>query len=137
LEALRGDPVAALKIARTATDYTRENDLGIYRLCQSRVRRAWRAPSPDRLSPSAELKQGLAAHTEAGSKAWTPFLAGLLAQVEAEGNQHSEALSRIAETLTLANEISEHWVDSFLQRIRGEILSGEGGAIGRRETPVL
>jgi predicted ATPase len=59
---------------------------------------------------------------EVGSKAWTPFLAGLLAQVEAEGNQHSEALSRIAEALTLANEISEHWVDSFLQRIRGEIL---------------
>jgi predicted ATPase len=51
------------------------------------------------------------------------LFAGLLAQVEAEGNQHSEALSRIAETLTLANEISEHWVDSFLQRIRADILS--------------
>ncbi|HTV30467.1 MAG TPA: hypothetical protein VMF32_22170, partial [Xanthobacteraceae bacterium] len=47
----------------------------------------------------------------------------LLAQVEAEGNRHSEALSRIAEALPLANEISEHWADSFLQRIRGEALS--------------
>ena len=72
---------------------------------------------------TTELKGGLAARREAGYKAWTPLFAGLLAQVEAERNQHSEALSRIAETLMLAKEISEHWVGSFLQRIRGEILS--------------
>ena len=123
LEALRGDPVAALKIARTATDYTRENDLGLYRPW-AKVYLGWaRARLGEHETGTTELKQGLAAHTEAGNKAWTPLLAGLLAQVEAEGNQHSEALSRIAEALTLANEISEHWVNSFLQRIRGEILS--------------
>ena len=123
LEALRGDPVAALKIARTATDYARENDLGLYRRF-AKVYLGWaRAGLGEHENGTTELKQGLAAHTEAGNKAWTPFFAGLLAQVEAEGNQHSEALSRIAEMLTLANEISEHWVDSFLQRIRGEILS--------------
>jgi predicted ATPase len=123
LEALRGDPIAALKIAGTATDYTRENDLGLYQPW-AKVYLGWaRARLGENETGATELKQGLAAHTEAGNKAWTPLLAALLAQVEAEGNQHSEALSRIAETLTLANEISEHWVDSFLQRIRGEILS--------------
>jgi class 3 adenylate cyclase/predicted ATPase len=123
LEALRGDPVAALKIARTATDYARENDLGLYRQWAS-FYLAWaRARLGEHETGTTELKEGLAARMEAGYKAWTPLFAGLLAQVEAERNQHSEALSRIAETMTLAKEISEHWVDSFLQRIRGEILS--------------
>ena len=122
LEALRGDPVAALKIARTATDYARENDLGLYRQF-AKVYLGWaRARLGEHKTGTTELKQGLAAHREAGYKAWTTLFAGLLAQVEAEGNRHSEALGRIAETLTLATEISEHWVDSFLHRIRGEIL---------------
>jgi predicted ATPase len=122
LEALRGDPVAALKIARTATDYTRENDLGLYRPWAKAYLGWARARLGEHETGATELKQGLAAHTEAGNKTWTSWFAGLLAQVEAEGNQHSEALSRIAEALTLANEISEHWADSFLQRIRGDIL---------------
>jgi class 3 adenylate cyclase/predicted ATPase len=128
LEVLRGDPVAALKIARTATDYARENDLGLYRQWAS-VYLGWaRARLGEHETGTTELKEGLAARTEAGYKAWTPFFAGLLAQVEAEGNQCSEALSRIAETLTLAKEISEPWCESFLQRIRGEILSKDDPA---------
>jgi class 3 adenylate cyclase/tetratricopeptide (TPR) repeat protein len=122
LEALRDDPVAALKIARTATDYAVENDLGLYRQW-SKVYLDWaRARLGEHGTGATELKQGLAARREAGYKAWTPLFTGLLAQVQAEGNQHSEALSRIAEALTLATEISEHWVDSFLHRIRGETL---------------
>jgi class 3 adenylate cyclase/tetratricopeptide (TPR) repeat protein len=122
LEALRGDPVAALRIAKTATDYAVENDLGLYRRW-AKFYLGWaRARLGEHETGATELKQGLAARREAGYKAWTPFFAGLLAQVEAEGNQHSEALGCIAEALTIANEISEHWVDSFLQRIRGEIL---------------
>jgi class 3 adenylate cyclase/tetratricopeptide (TPR) repeat protein len=122
LEVLRGDPVAALKIARTATDYARENDLGLYRRF-AKIYLGWaRARLGEHETGASELKQALAAHREAGDKAWTTLFAGLLAQVEAEGNQHSEALGRIAETLTLATEISEHWVDSFLHRIRGDTL---------------
>jgi class 3 adenylate cyclase/DNA-binding winged helix-turn-helix (wHTH) protein/tetratricopeptide (TPR) repeat protein len=122
LEVLRGDPIAALKMARTATDYARENDLGLH-WAMAKIYLGWaRARLGEHESGITELKQALAAHTETGYKTYITFFAGLLAQVEAEGNQHREALSRIAEALTLANEISEHWVDSFLQRIRGEIL---------------
>ena len=122
LEVLRGDPIAALKIARTAMDYARENDLGLHRQF-AKVYLGWaRAMLGEHETGTTELKQGLAAHREAGYKAWTTLFAGLLAQVEADGGQYSEALSRIAKALTLAIEISEHWVDSFLHRIRGEIL---------------
>jgi predicted ATPase len=103
-------------------DYSRENDLGVYRP-MAIVYLGWaRARLGESETGVSELKQGLAAYMEAGNKAWSTLFAGLLAQVEAEGGQYSEALSRIAETLTLAKEISEHWVDSFLHRIRGEIL---------------
>jgi len=122
LEALRDDPVAALKIARTGADYSRESDLGIYRP-MAIVYLGWaRARLGESETGVSELKQGLAAYVAAGNKAWSTLFAGLLAQVEAEGGQYSEALSRIAETLALATEISEHWVDSFLHRIRGETL---------------
>ena len=98
LEVLRGDPIAALKMARTATDYARENDLGLH-WRMAKIYLGWaRARLGEHESGTTELKQGLAAHTETGYKAWTTLFAGLLAQVEAEGNQHSEALSRIAES---------------------------------------
>ena len=125
LEVLRGDPIAALKMARTATtDYAaRKTDLGLH-WAMAKIYLGWaRARLGEHESGITELKQALAAHTETGYKTYITFFAGLLAQVEAEGNQHREALSRIAEALTLANEISEHWVDSLLHRIRGEILS--------------
>ena len=113
LEVLRGDPIAALKIARTAMDYARENDLGLHRQF-AKVYLGWaRAMLGEHETGTTELKQGLAAHREAGYKAWTTLFAGLLAQVEADGGQYSEALSRIAKALTLAIEISEHWVDFF------------------------
>ena len=76
--------VAALKIARTATDYARENDLGLHRRL-AKVYLGWaRARLGEHETGTTELKQGLAAHTEAGYKAWTTLFAGLLAQVEAE-----------------------------------------------------
>ena len=74
LEALRGDPVAALKIARTATDYARENDLGLYRpygkslpglgTRQARRTRDWHNRAETRFS---------GAYGGRGIKLWTPF----------------------------------------------------------------
>ena len=95
LEALRGDPVPTLKIARTGTEYARENDLGIY-WPMAKVYLGWaRARLGESETGMSELKQGLAAYMEAGNRAWSTFFAGLLAQVEADGGQYSEALSRI------------------------------------------
>jgi predicted ATPase len=109
-------------VGRRGADYSRENDLGVYRP-MAIVYLGWaRARLGESETGMSELKQGLAAYMEAGNRAWSAFFAGLLAQVEADGGQYSEALSRIAKTLTLAIEISEHWVDSFLHRIRGETL---------------
>ena len=51
-----------------------------------------------------------------------PLFYGLLAELEAEENNTERATTRIDEALALANETTEHGTDSFLHRIRGEIL---------------
>jgi hypothetical protein len=67
------------------------------------------------------LKEGLAAYFENGNKAWAPFYKGLLAEIEAR--EHAdESLVEIEAALALAVEIDEHWTNSFLHRVRGEIL---------------
>jgi predicted ATPase len=53
---------------------------------------------------------------------YVPFLQGLLSEFEAENQNQAGALTRIEEALAIANQTGEHWTDSFLYGIRGEIL---------------
>src|SRR5262249_30947119 len=55
-------------------------------------------------------------------KQGVPFYQGLLAEIEAERQDVKQALTRIDEALGLAQQTGEHWTDSFLHRIRGELL---------------
>jgi hypothetical protein len=57
-----------------------------------------------------------------GNKVFAPLFQGRLAELEAEGNDAEAALPRIDAALALANETGEHWTDSPLHRIRGDIL---------------
>jgi predicted ATPase len=68
-----------------------------------------------------ELRKALAEIIDQGSKAFVPFLQGLLAEIEAESDAEA-ALIRIDEALTLAGETGKHWSDAFLYRLRGKIL---------------
>jgi len=51
-----------------------------------------------------------------------PLFQGLLAELEAEGEDAEGALREIDEALALANETGERWTDALLNRLRGEIL---------------
>jgi predicted ATPase len=85
--------------------------------------RGWaRAQLGEREAGIAELLGGLTAYTEQGNKLYVPFLQGLLSELEAENQNQAGALIQIEEALTIANRTGEHWADSFLYRIRGEIL---------------
>jgi tetratricopeptide (TPR) repeat protein len=123
LEVLRGDSAACLNAAKTAAEYTRANDLGGIYAAMPRVCLGWAlARLGEGEAGAAELRKGVAAHTKSGNKAWTPLFQGLLAQIEAEVDVNIEALGRLTEALAFGDEISEHWVDSLLYRIRGEVL---------------
>jgi predicted ATPase len=60
--------------------------------------------------------------TGRGDKLNLPLYQGLLAELEAEGQDVEAALARIDAALSLVAETGEHWTDAFLYRIRGEIL---------------
>jgi predicted ATPase len=70
----------------------------------------------------ADLREGLTDYVRQGNRAFLPLFWGLLAEIEAEGHGAEGALTRVDEALALVAETGEHWTDSFLHRIRGEIL---------------
>ena len=69
-----------------------------------------------------KLRQALAAYTAEGNKFWLPFFHGLIAEIEAEGQNAEAAHNRIDGALALSSETGDRWSDALLHRIRGEIL---------------
>ena len=121
LEVLSGNTEAAFRAAEAAFAVSREHEFGHY-LPIATVYLGWaRARLGQTKAGLEELRKGLAAHTGNGNKAWVPIFQALLADVEVEHNAE-EALNKVDQALTLANETGEHWTDAFLYRIRGEIL---------------
>jgi predicted ATPase len=81
-----------------------------------------RARLGDRQSGMTELREALAAYLGQGNKLYAPLFQGLLAELEAEGEDAPGDLSGIDEALALADETGERWTDALLHCIRGEIL---------------
>jgi predicted ATPase len=72
-----------------------------------------------------------------GNRTFLPLFWGLLAEIEAEGHGAEGALTRVDEALALAAETGEHWTDSFLHRIRGEIFKRDPANTGPAEEAFL
>jgi predicted ATPase len=122
IEMLRGDADLALRFANTMVELGRDREMPLILLIGMMCREWARAQLGEREAGIAELLGGLTAYTEQGNKLYVPFLQGLLSELEAENQNQAGALIQIEEALTIANRTGEHWADSFLYRIRGEIL---------------
>jgi len=121
-EILRGDAGAARCAAETVVELSQEHGIALY-LAIGALDSGWtRTQLGDRETGVTELRQALAAYTDQGNKLWVPLFQGLLAEIEAEGQDAEGALTRIDEALALVGETGEHWTDALLHRIRGEIL---------------
>ena len=121
-EIFRGDAEAARRAAETVLELSQQHGIALY-LTFGTLSSAWaRARLGDRQNGAAELRQGLAGYTDQGNKLLVPFYQGLLAELEAEGQETEGALAFIDAALALAGETGEHWSDAFLHRVRGEIL---------------
>jgi predicted ATPase len=121
-EIVRGDVDAARRAAETVVELAREHGLGQYAVWGA-LPSAWaRTRFGDREASVAELREALEAYSRQGNKTRPPLYQGLLAEIEAEGEDVEHALTRIDEALGLAQQTGEHWTDAFLHRIRGEIL---------------
>jgi class 3 adenylate cyclase/predicted ATPase len=122
LEALRCDANGALREATRVIELSREHGIGQF-LALGMPYFSWaRACLGDRETSGEELREGIAAIAASGIKYWVPFFQGLLAEVEAKRQNVEQALTRTDDALALAQKTGEHWTDSLLHRIRGEIL---------------
>ena len=122
LHTLRGDASSALRDAETLRDLGQSHGMPMYSALGTTYRGWARSRLSDRAGGLADMHAGLAAISEQGTRLFGPLFRGLLAGIEAEGEDADGALARIDEALALAGETGEHWTDAFLHRIRGEIL---------------
>jgi predicted ATPase len=121
-EMARGDVDAARRAAQAEVDLSREHGLPMFLLYGSAANAWVVARRGDLQTGVAELREALARGAEQGIRGVTMLHRGLLAELEAEGQDVEAALARIDETLALADETGERWTDSLLHRVRGEIL---------------
>jgi predicted ATPase len=121
-EIQRGDATAALRASEALADLCRQHPMALYAAFGS-VHAVWaRAQLGDGKVGATELKQAIAAFTNQGNKLYLPFYQCLLAEIAAEAEGADAAVARIDGALALARETGEHWSDSHLHHIRGEIL---------------
>jgi predicted ATPase len=121
-QVLRGDREAVRRIAKVPVELGREHGMALY-LAWGEMLSNWaRARLGDRESGMTGLREALAAYLGQGNKLYAPLFQGLLAELEAEGDDAGGALRRTDEALALASQTGERWTDALLHRIRGEIL---------------
>jgi predicted ATPase len=109
-------------VPRTVLELSREHGLQQFLLWGAPCNAWARARLGDRETGVAELREALAKFTEKGNKCMAPLYQGLLAELEAEGQDAQTAFVWIDQALALAGETGERWTDAFLHRIRGEVL---------------
>jgi hypothetical protein len=93
LETLRGDADGALRSATRVIELSREYGLAEYLAFGTVYFSRARARLGDRGTGSEELREGIATFMARGNKFWLPFFWGLLAEVEAEGQDVEQALT--------------------------------------------
>ena len=110
------------RTAETVLELGQQHKLAVY-VAWGQIFAGWaREKLGEREAGTAQLQRGLMALTELGTKGGAVYPQGLLAEIEAQGQQVEGALARIDEALALAQQTGEHWSDAFLHRVRGEIL---------------
>ena len=120
LEVFRGDAEAALGAAETLTDVLAKAGNPLYS-GSAKAFRSWAHAQLDRAAGLEEFRQVLVELNEQ-SQVGMPLFKGLLAELQADGESMDAALLGIEESLALAEETDQRWTDSFLHRIRGDIL---------------
>ena len=122
-EVFRGEAEATLRGSETLNEIATTIDVRLYS-GSAEIHRGWaRAQLGDREVGLEEIHRGLKKLAEHKALVSVQLGQGLLAELEAElPTRRNRALTRIDEALALAEQTEQHWTDSFLHRIRGNIL---------------
>jgi predicted ATPase len=122
LESRRDDVPATCLAAEAALEISENHGIKSY-ADLSRIYAAWaRGRLKDPEAGAEELERVLAAFLTQGNKVDTPSCHGMLAEVEAMVRGAEQALARIGQGLAISEETGERITDSYLYRLRGDIL---------------
>jgi hypothetical protein len=88
-----------LRDSETVVELGRVHGLALYFTWRTLLLCWARARLSDREAGVTELRHAITAYTDQGNKLYVPFFQGLLAEIEAEGQDVEGALTRIDERL--------------------------------------
>jgi tetratricopeptide (TPR) repeat protein len=130
LETFRDDPAAALPASKGVATLARAHNMAHF-VALAEIIANWVAGRRNNPAAAAKaLRVALARYMDDGNRIATPWIHGLLAELQFASSDANGALSAIDGGLGIARETEEHLFDSFLYRLRGDILS-------KRERPDL
>jgi predicted ATPase len=122
LEVNRNDPAAAFPAAQALLAFSRAHDIALYAI-YGEIFSGWangRLTDPE--AGANQLRQAVEGYLALDNRNAAPTFYGLIADLEAKTGHADSALASIEQALGIAREIGEHWTDSALFRLRGEIL---------------
>lgn len=76
----------------------------------------------DREAGTAGMHEGMALMRAQRQELFMPLFATLLAETEAEGGQCEAALAAVDSQLVAVQQTGQHWLETEVQRVRGEVL---------------
>ena len=122
IESRRGDAPATRMSVESLLQLTQERNLKTYTNL-GRMYSNWaRGKLHDPEAGAVGLKEALASYLALGNKSGAPSFHGLIAELEAMRPDLDGALTTIDAGLAMAEETGEHYTDSYLHRLRGEVL---------------
>jgi tetratricopeptide (TPR) repeat protein len=84
---------------------------------------AWaRGRLGDAISGANELRRSLAEYTSKGNRLWVPTFLALLAELEDAAGNSERTLAAIDEGLATAQQSGQNYTETFLHRLRGDLL---------------
>jgi predicted ATPase len=122
LDGYRHNADATLRSGETLVQLGREHRMDLH-AAAGELYASWaRGRLGDFESGTRSMGKALETYTSQGNRLFVPYFLGLRAELEAVAEGADVALTSIDEGLALAQEIGEHVSDSFLHRLRGELL---------------
>jgi class 3 adenylate cyclase len=122
IQCLRNDPESVAVDAENLLRTSQQHGVELFVMLAD-VALGWaRGRLGDARSGANELRRSLAEYTSKGNRLFVPPVLALLAELESAAGDAERAQSAIDEGLTMAQEGGQYYADSFLHRLRGDLL---------------
>ena len=122
IQCLRNDPESVAVDAEHLLRTSQQHGVELFVMLAD-VALSWaRGRLGDACSGANELRRSLAEYTSKGNRLFVPPVLALLAELESAAGDAERAQSAIDEGLAMAQEGGQHYADSFLHRLQGDLL---------------